>query len=223
MTLQTRILVLLASVSMAGSATAGYIAEDIPAWRGHENASYYNWESFTSADASTGPNFPSNESPPTGNALLFNFGEGAMISGDNNIYGYWGALNIHTYAYATQDVQAVVANISMHGTELLYDNVMLAMNDIDGASLGSIMGVATLNYWEEVDFGGGIGAIANVSYSFDLSGIDGDVVELGLIFATAGPHSSLDAVTLDFHVGSVPSAGGLALLGLAGFGRRRRR
>ena len=223
MTLQTRILVLFASVSVAGSATAGYIAEDVPAWRGHENASYYNWESFTSAGASTGPNFPTSESPPTGNALLFNFGDGAVISGEGNIYGYGGALNIHTYAYATQDVQSVVANISMHGTELLYDNVMLAMNDINGDQLGFLMGVATLNYWEEVDFGGGMGAIADVSYSFDLSGIEGDVVELGLIFTTAGPHSSLNAVSLDFHVGSVPSAGGLALLGLVGLGRRRRR
>ena len=71
---------------------AGFIAEDIPDWRGDANTAWYEWESFTSASGNTGPNFPTNEAFPSGQALLFNFGEGAMISGEQNIYGFGGPL-----------------------------------------------------------------------------------------------------------------------------------
>ncbi|MCH2140554.1 MAG: hypothetical protein MK100_05915 [Phycisphaerales bacterium] len=200
---------------------AGFIAEDIPDWRGDANTVWYEWESFTSASAGTGPNFPTNEPFPSGQALLFNFGEGAMISGEQNIYGFGGPLNIHAYAYTDSDVQEVVGNISMYGTEMLYDQVMLAWTDgIEGGESGMLFGAPSVNYWEEVDFGAGVGAIANVSYAFDLSGIAADVREIGLFVSTAGPHSSLDALVLD--IATIPAPPVAALFALACFGRRRR-
>ena len=139
-----------------------------------------------------------------------------------DIYGFGGPLNIHAYSYATVDVQQVVANISMHGTELLYDQVMLVWTDgLDGGEEGFLMADVSINYWEEVDFGGGVGAIANVSYVFDLSTITADIREIGVLFQTAGAHSSLDAMALDLQ--TVPAPGALVMLALAGLCSRRRR
>lgn len=216
---RTFVLVGLLSTSPAA---ADFLVESAPTWRGDANTSWYHWESFSSASAGTGPNFPTSEQFPSGEALLFNFSDGAVISGDGNIYGFGGPLNIHSYAYAAADVHQVVANISMHGTELLYDQVMLAWNDgIEGGEEGLLFATASINYWEEVDFGGGTGAIANVSYAFDLSSISADVREIGVIFQTAAAHSSLDAVALDLQ--TVPAPSVLAVLALAGMGTRRRR
>jgi MYXO-CTERM domain-containing protein len=216
---------LLLMLIATGAAEASYVIEDTPTWRGDANTRWYEWESFTSASHDTGPNFPGNEAFPSGEALLFNFGAGAVISGDGNIYGFGGALNMHAYAYTDADVQEVLANVSMHGTEMLYSQVMLVWNDgIEGGAEGFLAGTMSTNHWEEVDYGGGnIGAIANVSWSFDLSGLTADIRQLGLLVQTAGPHSSLDTVSLDIQLASVPAPGGLALLGLAALGRRRRR
>jgi hypothetical protein len=218
-------LILGLTLACTGAASAGFIAEEVPGWRGDTDTVWYEWESFTSAAAATGPNFPNNEPFPSGNALLFNFGSGALISGDGNIYGFGGPLNIHTYAYTQSDAQEVMANVSLHGTEMLYDQVMLVWNDgIEGGEEGAVFAASSMNYWEEVDYGGGnIGAIANVSWSFDLSGISADVRQVGLLFTTSGPHSSLDAVSLDLRVAAVPSPAGIAILGLAAVARRRRR
>jgi hypothetical protein len=212
----------LTGLLLASPAAADFLVEAAPSWRGDSNTSWYHWESFTSASADTGPNFPTSEQYPTGEAILFNFSDGAVVSGDGNIYGFGGALNVHAYAYASADVQQVVANISMHGIELLYDQVMLAWNDgIDGGEEGILFADVSINYWEEVDFGGGLGAIANVSYAFDLSLIGADVREIGVMFQTAAAHSSLDAMAVDLQ--TVPTPGVLAVLALAGIGMRRRR
>jgi hypothetical protein len=214
---------LLTAIIGASPAVADFIVEDVPSWRGDANSSLYDWQSFTSASAATGPNVPTNEAFPSGDAVLFNFSSGAIVSGEGNIYGFGGPLNVHGYVYAASDVQQVVANISMHGTELLYDQVVLAWTDgiADGA-IGVLFADVSYNYLEEVDFGGGIGMIANVSYAFDLSSVTADIREIGVLFQTAGAHSSLDAVAID--VLAIPAPGAVALLGLAGLaGRRRRR
>ncbi len=216
----------LLTLVVTGPVAADYVVEAAPDWRGDDGTHLYQWESFTSASAASGPNFPGNEPFPSGNALLFNFGDGAVVSGDGNIYGFGGALNIHAYAYTASDAQAVVANVSMHGTEMLYDQAMLAWTDgVEGGDQGMAMGDMSINYWEEVEYGpGNIGAIANVSWTFDLTGIGVDIREIGLLVATAGAHSSLDAVTLDVQVGAVPVPSAFAVLGIAGLvGTRRRR
>jgi len=212
----------LAGLLCAGPTMADFLVEDAPAWRGDATANWYQWESFSSAAGETGPNFPTSEPFPSGEALLFNFSDGALISGEGNIYGFGGPLNIHAYTYSNADVQQVVANISMHGTEMLYDQLMLVWTDgIEGGEEGALFGDVTFNYWEEVDFGGGTGAIANVSYAFDLSAITADIRELGVLFQTAGAHSSLDAVAIDFL--TVPAPSVVAVLALAGVRSRRRR
>jgi hypothetical protein len=110
----------------------------------------------------------------------------------------------------------------MHGTELLYDQVMLVWTDgLDGGEEGFLMADVSINYWEEVDFGGGVGRIANISYVFDLSTITADIREIGVLFQTAGAHSSLDAMALDLQ--TVPAPGALVMLALAGLRSRRRR
>ena len=77
--------------------------------------------------------------------------------------------------------------------------------------------------WDRWNYGfnASPGAIANVSYEWDLSGLAETVVAVGVFFQTAGPHSSLDAVSLDINV--VPAPAALALFGLAAVGGRRRR
>jgi len=218
-----RVVMMLCSLlACAGTTMAGFIAEDVPAWRGDANAAYYNWEDFTAADGFVdGPNFPTNEAFPSGNAMLFNFGSGAIISGDNNIYGFGGPLEIHTYAYTEADADQVVINISVAGSEMLYDAVGLFWVGADGTE-GYMPGMSySMNYYEEADFGGFTGAYVNVSYAFDLSSVGADVRELGIMFNGSAAHMSLDAVSLDIL--TVPAPGALALLGVAALGRRRRR
>ena len=213
---------LFSLVACAGTTMAGFTVEDVPAWRGDAGSAYYNWESFTAADGYLeGPNFPTNESFPTGNAMLFNFGEGAIISGDDNIYGFGGPLNIHTYAYTQSDADQVVINISVAGSEMLYDAVGLFWVGADGSE-GYMPGMSySMNYYEEADFGGFTGAYVNISYAFDLSSVGADVRELGILFNGSAAHMSLDAVSLDIL--TVPAPAALALLGVAALGHRRRR
>ena len=214
-----------AAACFCSTATAGFISEDVPSWRGEANTAYYNWENFSSAGAATGPNMPGNEPFPSGNALLFNFGEGALISGDNNIYGFGGPLNIHTYGYTQSDAQQAVFNFSTAGSLIDYSSAMLVWNDgVDGGESGMVLATVSVNYSEEADFGGFIGYFLNVSWSFDLSGIDADIRQIGMIWQSEAAHTSLDAAAMDIQFAAVPAPGVLALLGLAGVaGRRRRR
>jgi MYXO-CTERM domain-containing protein len=217
-----------ATAMLASTATAGYVVEDIPSWRGDDNTSYYNWEDFTSADGFTqGPNFPGNEPFPSGNALLFNFGADAIIAGSGNIYGFGGALNIHTYGYADSDITDAVFNFATLGTQIDFAGARLAWTDgIEGGESGMIFPAMaySLNYSEEVEFGPGqFGFIDNVSWSFDLSDIDADVREIGLIWDSVSNNISLDTATMDLRFAGIPAPGALALLGLAGLAGRRRR
>lgn len=225
-TMNTRqtLALLLAAATCAAASADEWISESVPSWRGTEGSSYYLWDTFTSASAETGPNFPNNEPFPSGEAMLFNFAEGAYISGTGNIYGFGGPLNIHTYAYTQADALAVTFNVATLGSEINYGSMMLAWTDgIEGGDSGVLFATESMNYWEEVDFGSGVGARVNVSWSWDLSGIDADVRELAVIFGGTGPHMSLDMVGLDVLT-AVPAPGALALLGMAGIaGRHRRR
>ena len=214
---------------MSTAAMAEYVVEDVPSWRGDANTSYYNWEDFTSADGFTqGPNFPGNEPFPSGNGLLFNFGEGAIISGSNNIYAFGGSLNIHTYGYANSDITDVVFNFATLGTQIDFTGAMLAWSDgVDGGAEGVLfpgMGYS-LNYSEEFEFGPGqLGYIDNVSWSFDLSGIEADVREVGLIWSSDTNNISLDTATMDLRFAAIPAPGALVVFAMAMcVGSRRRK
>ncbi|MDG2424204.1 MAG: MYXO-CTERM domain-containing protein [Phycisphaerales bacterium] len=212
------------ALTVSSIANAGYVVEDVPTWRGEDNTAHYEWETFASPYGK--PNFANNV-PPTADAMLFNFGEDAIITGAGNIYGYGGALNIHTYGYSDTDIQDVVFNFATMGTEIDYTGAMLAWNDgTEGGESGIIMPLSdyNMNYYEEVDFGQGPGAIANVSWSFDLSDISADIREIGLIWSSDTNNISLGTASMDLRFAGIPAPGALALLGLAGLagGRRRR-
>ena len=212
-----------AAAMLSSTAMAGFVVEDVPAWRGGVDTAYYNWETFTSAD-STQPNFPNNEAFPSGSALLFNFGSGATIAGSGNIYAFGGALNIHTYGYADSDIPEAVFNFATLGTEINYSGAMIAWTGANGEQ-GIISNLTeSINFYQEQDFGQGVGALVNVSWSIDLSSIDADVREIGMIWQSDTVNISLDAASMDLRFAAVPAPGALALLGLAGLaGRRRRR
>lgn len=219
-------LAVFAVIAATPIASAGFVNEAAPDWRGEANTSWYEWESFTSAGGSdpatwATPNMATSSSG-AGSAFLYNFADGALISGDGNIYGFGGPLNIHTYAYTAADTQDVVVNISMAGSPMDYAGLYLAWNGADGES-GLLSADVSFNYMQEADFGGFPGVFANVSYSFDLSAIEADVREIGVIFGGFAPHMSLDALSLDVRTAAIPAPAALALLGIAGVARRRRR
>ncbi len=217
----------LAAVSVSSIAMGDFTVEDAPDWRGDANTSHFEWQSFEHAGGSDPmnfafPNLPTSSSG-AGSAVLYNFADGAMIAGDGNIYGFGGPLDIHTYAFTAADAQDAVINISMAGSPMNYEGLYLAWNGADGESGLIANDGFAMNYLEEADFGGFPGVFANVSYSFDLSAIEADVREVGIIFGGFAPHMSLDAVSLDIRTAAIPAPGVLALLGIAGAARRRRR
>ena len=59
------------------------------------------------------------------------------------------------------------------------------------------------------------------AFTFDFTSFQGEADNWALFFGTDSPHFSLDAATVDIR--AVPAPGALALLGLAGVARRRRR
>ena len=226
--------------SVTASGLAGFTVEAAPTWRGDANTAYYNWETFTSADGYTdGPNFPGNvPGPPSGDALLFNFGTngppsgpgwpgtGAVIASSGNIYGVSGQLNIHAYGYGNA-IQDVVFNAATFGTQIDFDSVQLALEFAGGGGTQiSLAGLGLINYTEDFPAPGPPGNVAtvdNISWSYDLSGFS-DVSAVGLIFTSDTTNMSLDAFSMDLRFAAIPSPGVLAVFGLAGLaGRRRRR
>lgn len=217
----------LTACSVPSIAMAGFTVEDAPSWRGDANTALFEWESFSFAGGSAPstwatPNLPQSSSG-AGSALLYNFAEGALVSGDGNLYGFGGPLNIHTYAFTAADALEAVINISVAGSPMNYAGLYLAWNGADGESGLIANDGYAMNYLEEGDFGGFPGVFANVSYGFDLSAIEADVREVGIIFDGTAAHMSLDAVSLDIRTAAIPAPGVLALLGIAGAAHRRRR
>ena len=210
------------TVAFAGNAMAGtWTVEDAPDWRGADGADYYHWDDFTAANGYVeGPNMPNNEMFPSGNAMLFNFAEGAIVAGSGNLYAMGGPLNIHTYAYTDADLTAGTLNVASIGTLIDYSSMMLVWDDgIDGGESGMLFGAASVNFSQAIP---NMGDSVNVSWNWDLSGIDADIRTVGLMFESEGPHISLDMVSLDLLT-TVPAPGALALLGLAALSSRRRR
>ena len=68
-----------------------------------------------------------------------------------------------------------------------------------------------------VSGGEGFGAFNTYSLSWDYQG-----PAIFFNFGTSGPHASLDRLTIGTFGEAIPAPGALALLGLAGLGRRRR-
>jgi hypothetical protein len=184
----------------------------VPAWRGDAGTQYYAWDSFTSAY--NAPNF--NDSGDAG-GMLFNFADGAILTGSGNIYNQGGGLEIHVYGYGP--LEQAVLNVASMGTELEYANVSLWVSDGTNGQMFSYDTFAT-NYYEAIP---NFGANVSTSYTWDLSTYTGAITEWAFFVNGTAAHNVLDAVSVDIFTGAVPVPGALVLLGIAGVHRRRRR
>jgi hypothetical protein len=199
-------------VAIAATQTsADLVNPEVPSWRGDAGTQYCGWDSFSSAY--NAPNF--NDSGDAG-GMLFNFAEGAMITGSGNIYNQAGGLEIHVYGYGP--VEQAVLNVASMGTEMDYAGVSFWVSDGENGQMFSHDTFAT-NYYEEVP---NFGANVSSSYTWDLSGYNGVITEWAFFVNGTAEHNVLDAVTVDIFSGAVPAPGALALLGLACIVQRRR-
>ena len=212
-----------ATTALATTAMAGFVVEDVPAWRGDANTLYGGWESFT--EANFAPNFADVAGSSMGFAgQVFNFSGSAIIAGSGNIYDPANALNIHNYvdvsSFGSIDITDAVINVSTTGTPPDLAGVIFQAVTAAGDTVNLDTTGFSTNYVNEIP---GFGVAYNLSWSFDLSGIDGDVTQLAFIIKGTAAHMSLDALSTDIAF-NVPAPGALALIGLAGLaGRRRRR
>ena len=206
--------VLLCSVvaTVATQVSADLVNPEIPSWQGSAGAQFYGWDSFSSAYGA--PNF--NDSGDAG-GMLFNFAEGAFITGSGNIYNQAGGLEIHVYGYGP--LEQAVLNIASMGTEMDYANVSLWVGDGETGQMFAFDTFSTNSYVEIPNFGANVSS----SYTWDVSNYNGVISEWAFFIDGTDAHNVLDAVTVDIFAGAVPAPGVIALLGLAGLHRKRRR
>ena len=204
------------AIFACGSVAQGELSNEyIASWMGSEGSSYYGWDNFSTADYAD-PNW--NEDGTPYSAMLMNMGAGATVTGTGNIYGYGGPLNIHLYG--SGDVDAAVLNMGFMGTMIDLDGVSMFAQLADGSGAYlSATDMYEMEYAEIPD----MGVDAEYAFEFDLTGLGQEVVEWGFFFESLGPHTSLDAVSVQTIVGAIPAPGALVLLGLAGCSIRRRR
>ena len=152
---------------------------------------------------------------------LYNFGDGAIIASSGNLYGLGGPLNIHVYPAGAPlfNMQKAVVNVAYLGNPI----------DVDGmrayvGSQGSGTYVDPANVELRGQAGGGPFGGATYAITFDLSNVAFGFQGLSFFFDSGDlSSSSLDAISIDVLGSAIPAPGALALLGLAGVARRRRR
>ena len=209
-----RCLSLAVVVAISGSAAADLTNPDIPTWRGSANTSYAQWDSFTSPDG--GANAPT---AGFGHSL-YNFGDGAIIASSGNLYGLGGPLNIHVYPAGAPlfNAQTAVVNIAYLGNPIDVQGMQAYVGTQESGQY--VSGTAELR---NTSGGGGFGG-ATWAVTFDLSNVAFGFQGLSFFFDSGDlSSSSLDAISIDVLGQAVPAPGALALLGIAGFARRRRR
>ncbi|MBG83522.1 MAG: hypothetical protein CMJ40_03125 [Phycisphaerae bacterium] len=207
------------AVALSSTAMAGFTVENFSDYYGQENTMYGAWDTFTNANNS--PNFADNGGNMGFAGQVFNFSGTGFITSSGNIYDASSPLNIHQYLTLDGvDITNAHVNVSTMGSVPDFESVLFQAVTSTGESQFLDTSDVSMNFQQEIP---GMGASLNMSWSFDLSGIAGDVTTLAFILKAAGPHMSLDAMSLDVAY-SIPAPGALALLGLAGMaGRRRRR
>ena len=216
----TGVLAAAAACVVVSTASAGFVVEDAPAWRGDANTLYGGWEDWTNAGANYAPNYAqSGNMGPFG--TIYNFSGTAFATSTNNLYDATNPLNMHHYVQdVAGDITDAVFNVSTAGSGINMDSVIFQWTATDGTS-GYLNTDANVNFYQEIP---NFGVTQNLSWVYDLSGIDAQVTSIGLIFQAAGPHMSYDAAAIDVRYAAIPAPGALALIGLAGVaGRRRRR
>ena len=161
----------------------------------------YVWESFT--DAGGGVNAPTGGNG-TGSPSLVVVAGSPIVSGSGNFYDPAGSFTMHLYGAGF--VNNPTMEIAGLGTE--FDTSSFYLNTAQGPVFPTV---------EVVSGGEGFGAFNTYSLSWDYQG-----PAIFFNFGTSGPHASLDRLTIGTFGEAIPAPGALALLGLAGLGRRRR-
>ncbi len=214
----------------ATSTMAGFENEVMAEWNGEAGTSYTYFESFASAEygyfnAAYGPYGYTVDNADGGHSVaLVNFGQDGSITSTGNMYSSSSPLNTHTYAYTATDVTGVHVNVSTLGSTYDPTSIGLAYMLSDGTEgfVSGFLAEFSMNFDETTSSPWGDSTEQNFSYTFDLSGIAGTVDSIGF-FMVGGPHMSLDALSIDIQSAVVPAPAALALLGIAGAARRRRR
>ena len=201
----------------ASAASAGFVVEDVPAWRGDANTLYGGWDNFSQAN--NAPNF-AEVGNMGGNAAIYNFSGTAFVTSSGNLYDAASALNMHHYVSVNGDITDAVFNIATMGTGINFGGVIMQWVTADGDAGYMDTSAYNTNYAQEIP---GMGWMYNLSWSFDLSGIAGDVTDVAFIMGALGPHMSYDAAAIDIRLAAVPAPGAIALLGIGALANRRRR
>jgi len=164
-------------------------------------ADIYVWESFT--DAGGGVNAPTGGNG-TGSPSLVVVAGSPIVTGSGNFYDPAGSFTMHLYGAGF--VNNPTMEIAGLGTE--FDASSFYLNTAQGPVFPTV---------EVVSGGEGFGAFNTYSLSWEYQG-----PAIFFNFGTSGPHASLDRLTIGTFGEAIPAPGALALLGLAGLGRRRR-
>lgn len=207
---------ILTVAAVTGFASADLTNPDIPSWRGDANTSFAQWDSFTSADG--GPNAATSG----GGMNLYNFGQGAIVASSGNLYGLGGPLNIHVYPAAAPlfNMQTAVVNVAYLGNPIDVDGMRAY---VGSSGSGTYVDPASVEFRGE-GAGGPFGGPKTYAITFDLSNVAFGFQGLSFFFDSGDlSSSSLDAISIDVLGSAIPAPGALALLGLAGVARRRRR
>ncbi len=211
MRLITKYSIIAIVATVVSHASGDLVNPDVPGWRGDSGAFYYGWNSFT--NAYNAPNFNDDGDP---GGMLFNFADGAMITGAGNIYNMNTGLNIHIYGYGSVD-QAVMSFASQ-GTEMEYSNVSMWVSD---GTTGAYLSADSwdINYYEPVE---GLGANVTATYAWDVSGYEGVISEWAIFLNGTEAHNVLDAVSVDIFNSPIPAPSVLGVFALYAGSRRRR-
>ena len=164
-------------------------------------ADIYVWESFT--DAVGGINSPTGGNG-SGTPSVVVIGGNPIVTGSGNLYAPGGSFTCHLYG------AGVVSNPTMEIENLgtSFDTTSFYLNTPTGPVYPTV----------EVESGGsGFGAFNTYSLSWAYSG-----PTIFFNFGSSAAHASLDRLTIGTFGEALPAPGALALLGLAGLGRRRR-
>ncbi len=195
---------LLAGLTVAGSALATTNGFVVPFFRGQPTTTAGGWEVFTSASTPA----PANQPDLPGNlsgANIVQLDPGAFVTGSGNIYNIAGVSSFVLTHNPAEPVGWVTLQVRSLGAEIDYSSVRLSYE------LGGV--TQSLAPLGRVELDRGLQLGVNVSSRWDW-----DVNALGLSsyrieFAAAGPSLSMDAIVLDTAgVGVVPEPSTWALL-----------
>ena len=164
-------------------------------------ADIYVWESFS--DPFGGVNAPTGGNG-SGDPSVVVVDGAPIVAGSGNLYSPSGSFTMHLYG------AGFVNNPTME--------IQSLGSPFDVSSFYVMTAAGPVMPSVEVTSGGsGFGAFNTYSLSWDYAG-----PAIFFNFGSAAAHSSLDRLTIGTFGEAIPAPGALALLGLAGLGRRRR-